>query len=691
MPGIQFRSSGADTGIARARVGARLGIGPGKAGIPATGKRPESWGEQLKQWLADRLVLALLAMGRGLLGLTAGAWLHRYRLAPQFVSLALLVVAGVGHLLAPSDLAAGGAALGLAAAVSLRALRLGRPVMRAYVRVTWGMAAAWLALAWGTGLTEGTLVALAAGGTLASIPWWWHCRTRSGVQIEWVDLGALWTEGRAVFVRRLLPVLVADLRTLMRAHRELAGYRRDWPITTAQAGGGLANSQIVEGRFAEHRVGLGVDLAGGRHLEEIAVPELESALDVEHGSVSVRARPGSARRISIEIVRAGPPLPERIAWSGREAISVFQAIEVGEFRGGRKVRLRLVHASGEERGTMAGHIAIGGQTGWGKGVLIRRMLDHLTACPDAEVHAVDLKGGVDMHHWKPLLAGFATNPHDGARLLQAVKAEMERREVELVRRGDDNWMQRPGDRLLVLIVDELAQLDAAGKELLDTIVRMGRAMGILVVAATQRWSAAASGKEGTGDLRSQFAVKISFAVDRPIDGEMLFGHRLYRPDRLAVRGRALIYGPVMDYTSPEHWQGYLMPGGRAVREIVARRLPARSRSDADPIVGEGSASRVVPLAPSLLTPSAEPAPPEQSEAGGRRDDRRDLVRNALAEAGFDGITAKELTRAIGLGNSQTYRHLSQLVKAGEAVKVPGTSRYQTADLRPRLVVQEETR
>jgi hypothetical protein len=608
-------------------------------------------------------------------------------------SLGVLLLAYLGHRFVRAYLAPVAIGAASSAVVYLLARRIGKPTRRAYVRAAGITAMTWLAMAWAHGVDRPALVALGIAGTLLSIPWWWHWRIRAGVEIEWVDLDELWALGWREFVRQAPGAVMADLGRLIGALRELRRYRRDWPVVSYQHGRGLVNSEIVAGKFTEHLARLTIDLEGGKHIEDIDVPELESALDVPHGRVKVRSGAGqSARRVTIEIVRATTPLPDRLPWKGSEASSVFEPIRLGEFAGGREVRLRLVHPKGEERGKVVGHVAIGGKTGWGKGALARLVLRHLTACEDAEVWVLDPKGGVDTRPWAPLLAQLVTDSRDAVRFLQRVEAEIRRREAELVRRVEDNWMQREGDRLLVLLVDETAELPNDAKALLESIVRMGRASGVVVIAMTQRWSAAGTGKEGSGDFRSQFEVKVGLHVERFVDSGMLFGEGSgYHAERLDVPGRALIESTALGYTTPEPLQVYWTPGGAAVRDLVALRCAARPRSVADPAVGEETARRVVPLAQSLPPPSVEPAPPEQREAGGRRDDVRALVRNALAEAGTDGVSAKELARQIGRGNSQTYRHLSELVSAGEAVKVEGTALYRLADLRPRLVVQEETR
>ena len=81
---------------------------------------------------------------------------------------------------------------------------------------------------------------------------------------------------------------------------------------------------------------------------------------------------------------------------------------------------------------------------------------------------------------------------------------------------------------LVIIIDEYAELaDDAPDAMSDTdsIARLGRAMAVTLIAATQRPTQKAMGQ---GAVRSQMDLRICFRVREPRDVDLILGQGMLR-------------------------------------------------------------------------------------------------------------------------------------------------------------------
>ena len=110
----------------------------------------------------------------------------------------------------------------------------------------------------------------------------------------------------------------------------------------------------------------------------------------------------------------------------------------------------------------------------------------------------------------------------GARLaLAAIIRQYEKRIDMLLKSGANKAQDYPGEMpFIVLIIDELAELqDEQCQELLNRIVRLGRAAGICVVAATQRPSSTMFKK--FGDSKAMFSGTVCFHVRDEVNSRML--------------------------------------------------------------------------------------------------------------------------------------------------------------------------
>lgn len=189
-------------------------------------------------------------------------------------------------------------------------------------------------------------------------------------------------------------------------------------------------------------------------------------------------------------------------------------------------------------------------------------------------------------------------------ILQAINKELDKRAGYLKKyktvRNHDLKQPMPW---IVLVIDELAELqDKECQELLNRIVRLGRAPGICVVAATQRPSSTMF--QAWGDSKAMFPATICFKVRDDVNSRMVIGN-----DRAAIipeiPGRAIYqwerelevqvpflpikkarkilrefvspgYGPESPNQNKNHnGKGVTLYGNQLLKQLAPKRLPPR--------------------------------------------------------------------------------------------------------------------
>jgi S-DNA-T family DNA segregation ATPase FtsK/SpoIIIE len=144
---------------------------------------------------------------------------------------------------------------------------------------------------------------------------------------------------------------------------------------------------------------------------------------------------------------------------------------------------------------------------------------------------VDMKRGLELAPWRAVLDRLATTDDGAVELLTAANRVLDARAVWLAERGRRKWEPTPDEPALVVLVDELAELDAEGLALLERLARLGRAAGIILVTVTQRPSAAALGGL---DARTQMTARIALGVVEARDAELILGAGRYGAERPAL-------------------------------------------------------------------------------------------------------------------------------------------------------------
>ena len=217
--------------------------------------------------------------------------------------------------------------------------------------------------------------------------------------------------------------------------------------------------------------------------------EIEAALNI----FITKIKSGRNRRlVEVYAVLAGMGLPDKIIWSPEYLSPTEFILILGQGLSGL-VTVDL---------TKIPHILLGGSTGSGKTILLKLLLRQCVE-KDASLYLIDLKGGMDYYGWE-CVCHTAYTMAKARDILKELVKELETRKEVLRRAGCSNLQiynerVRPLYKRIVIGCDEIAELlDKTGrikadKEIIDeitgylaTIARQGRAMGIHIIAATQR-------------------------------------------------------------------------------------------------------------------------------------------------------------------------------------------------------------
>ena len=167
----------------------------------------------------------------------------------------------------------------------------------------------------------------------------------------------------------------------------------------------------------------------------------------------------------------------------------------------------------------APNLLTAGHPGAGKSNFLHVLAVSLLLAREIYLVIIDLKK-LEFSYLKQQ-ALVVTSLPDAQQLLRAVNIQLDARLDILEKAGAVKVQDYNGDMpYIVLIIDELAELqDEYCQEALNRIVRLGRAAGICVVAATQRPSSTMFAK--FGDSKAMFAASVCFHVRDEVNSRMV--------------------------------------------------------------------------------------------------------------------------------------------------------------------------
>jgi DNA segregation ATPase FtsK/SpoIIIE-like protein len=157
---------------------------------------------------------------------------------------------------------------------------------------------------------------------------------------------------------------------------------------------------------------------------------------------------------------------------------------------------------------------------------------------------------------------------------------MEARAEFLAAHGRRVWEQTPEMPALVIIIDEYAELAEQAPDAMDdtdSLARIGRAVAVTMVAATQRPTQKAMGQ---GAVRSQMDLRICFRVREQRDVDLVLGQGMlkagWNAHKLDAPGKFLISAP--EHNIPRRARAYLVTD-EAVSATSARHARIRRQLD----------------------------------------------------------------------------------------------------------------
>lgn len=183
-------------------------------------------------------------------------------------------------------------------------------------------------------------------------------------------------------------------------------------------------------------------------------------------------------------------------------LSITDGLLVGKDAATKDVRLDVVNDAA----------FVAGMRGTGKSSFLQQIVAGAALCQGVELALCDMKEGAEFYAWQHVVTRWADNPADATRLIRALLTERETRSKRLRAMRLRKWQPGCGMPFILLVIDEAAELDNGGPDsaqgMLTKLLRLGRAQGIGVIAATQRPSA----DWIDTSMRAQCNVGISFRV-----------------------------------------------------------------------------------------------------------------------------------------------------------------------------------
>lgn len=270
----------------------------------------------------------------------------------------------------------------------------------------------------------------------------------------------------------------------------------------------------------------------------------------------------------------------------RETVRLSTCLKSKEFKNSLASQVGLPYVVGVDNGgevicgdlTEAPHMLIAGQSGSGKSVALRCVLNSIIAAwsdyPDwCQYILIDPKG-VELIHYRdiPQLVpgGYTSDPRVTEMILERLVEEMEERYERFVKLAsytkEDIYSIKAFNRYyfqevnqpchampyITVFIDELADVLLNNPDCQKTILRLvqkARAAGIHIVMATQR----PSNEVISGPIRANIPTKICCKVSRPIDGRVVFGDSDHGAHRLLGEGDMLYIDE--KYSEPIRLQG----------------------------------------------------------------------------------------------------------------------------------------
>ena len=430
---------------------------------------------------------------------------------------------------------------------------------------------------------------------------------------------------------------------------------------------GLAGSQMMSAAVDVWGWRARLRLARGQTITDVIarIPALESALGTFRGAVRVYPTTDDlANRCELRVLEIDPHA-DAIPWPGPSVSSITEPIELGPFEDAAACRVLFLRR----------HALFGGGTGSGKSGGLNVLMGNLSACRDVVIWAIDLKRGIELGPWAPCIDRLAVTPAQAHALLRDAVAILEARATEMAAEGRRTWEPSADRPALVIIVDEYAELADDAPEAMadaDSVARLGRAVAVSMIAATQRPTQKAMGQ---GAVRSQMDIRISFRVRERKDVDLIMGQGMlaagWQAQTLDAPGKFLV--SAAEHRTPRRARAYLLTD-QAVAETANRHAALRPELDEvsrRAVAEHGPADRPRPDSPPDSPAQFEGAEPFTDGPTGSHQgiDPEAILWAALSLAPDEGTSVPDLVTETSMSRRWVYYRLRELAAAGRAVQV----------------------
>ena len=236
----------------------------------------------------------------------------------------------------------------------------------------------------------------------------------------------------------------------------------------------------------------------------------------------------------------------------------------------------------------------------------------------------------------------------------------------------------------MIIIDEYAELADDAPEAMadaDSVARLGRAVAVSMIAATQRPTQKAMGQ---GAVRSQMDIRISFRVRERKDVDLIMGQGMlaagWQAQTLDAPGKFLV--SAAEQSTPRRARAYLVTD-QAVAETANRHAALRPELDEvsrRAVAEHDPADR--PHSDSPLDGRAQFDGVESFTDGPTGSDHgidpEAILWAALSLAPDEGTSVPDLVTETGMSRRWIYYRLRELAAAGRAVQV-ARGQWRAAD------------
>jgi FtsK/SpoIIIE family len=470
---------------------------------------------------------------------------------------------------------------------------------------------------------------LGVGAFILAVPWWVHRRRRARVRVQ----------------------------------RALAA----WPDISKAIG--LPGSKVQSATVDLWGWRARVRLARGQTISDVTarIPAIESALGTYRSAVRVYPTgDGKANRCELRVLDTDPHA-EAVPWPGPSARSITEPVDLGPFEDAEPCRVSFLRR----------HALFAGTTGSGKSGGLNVLMATLAACDDVVIWAIDLKKGMELQPWAPCIDRLATTPQEAATLLADAVAILQARAAHLAATGRRVWEPSPDMPALVILVDEYAELaDETSDAMSDTdsLARLGRAVAVTIVAATQRPTQKAMG---------QMDTRVCFRVHERKDVDLVLGQGMlnagWHAHTLNAPGKFLVSAP--EHTTPKRARAYLVTDDDVARTVtyygphrpqldeVSRAALSFSPNSAEPVPwylvnahGDANGPAFQPEdditedTPEEVTGESQPTPEE-------------ILWAMLSAASPEGVPVREIITATGMSRRWVFYRLQQMAATGLAIQM----------------------